>query len=77
MPRPNDLTSFNVPADQLPEFFNKGSWKMETDFFCNECGEPSYKETGDQKRRGCKKCGYITHYPGKHFTAAVEKPAAA
>lgn len=68
-PRPMDGTSVPIPPAQLPTFFNDGSWRQDAAFYCRECGSPSYEETGDEKRRGCRTCGYITRYSDKHFDA--------
>lgn len=66
-PRLRDLTSVPIEADKRSTFFDKG-WEEDRSFFCNECGNPSHKETGDQHRRGCKTCWYVTFYPDHHFS---------
>lgn len=72
---PRDLTSIPINRADLPTFFDRG-WQQDKAFFCNECGNPSYQEVADERRRGCKTCGYITYYPDKHFRTAPKEAAA-
>jgi predicted nucleic-acid-binding Zn-ribbon protein len=66
-PRLRDSTSIPIEPEKLTTFFDQG-WSQDVSLFCKDCGNPSYKEDGGQRRHACRHCRYVTFYPDMHFS---------